>query len=97
VQELARTHTPQAIEALVATLGNPRERVAAAVALLDRGWGKPTQPIAGDEERPAIIEFRWGPALTVATANPATPTMEATLESSSTDDGVTIEWLNEDK
>ena len=25
-------------------------RVAAATALLDRGWGKPTQPIAGDDE-----------------------------------------------
>ena len=25
-------------------------RVQAAQALLDRGWGKPTQPIAGDDE-----------------------------------------------
>ena len=25
-------------------------RVAAATALLDRAWGKPTQPIAGDDE-----------------------------------------------
>ena len=24
--------------------------VAAATALLDRAWGKPTQPIAGDDE-----------------------------------------------
>ena len=28
--------------------------IAAASALLDRGWGRPTQPIAGDDELPAI-------------------------------------------
>jgi HEAT repeat protein len=47
VQALAREHTPEAIAALVAALGNQRERVSAAVALLDRGWGKPTQAITG--------------------------------------------------
>jgi hypothetical protein len=45
VQEMARACTPQAIAALVAALSNPRERVPAAVALLDRGWGKPPQPL----------------------------------------------------
>jgi len=25
-------------------------RIAAATAMLDRAWGKPTQPIAGDDE-----------------------------------------------
>jgi len=29
-------------------------RVSAAQALLDRGWGKPTQPIAGDDEADPI-------------------------------------------
>jgi hypothetical protein len=62
MRELARSRTTQAIEALTAALNNPRERVAAAIALLDRGWGKATQLIAGDEERPAVIEFRWAPA-----------------------------------
>jgi hypothetical protein len=47
VQALAREHTPEAIAALVAALRNERERVPAAVALLDRGWGKPTQAITG--------------------------------------------------
>jgi len=28
----------------------PAARVSAASALLDRGWGKPTQPVAGDDE-----------------------------------------------
>lgn len=30
-------------------------RVAAAEALLSRGWGKPTQPISGDDENPLKI------------------------------------------
>jgi hypothetical protein len=45
VQALARAHTQDAIRALVAALQNPRERVAAAAILLDRGWGKPLQPV----------------------------------------------------
>jgi hypothetical protein len=47
MQELARTHTPAAIEALVVSLANAQTRVHAAVALLDRGWGKPAQAITG--------------------------------------------------
>ena len=43
IQELARAHSPEAIRALVAALADPRSRVAAAVALLDRGYGRPTQ------------------------------------------------------
>lgn len=30
-------------------------RVAAATALLDRGWGKPTQPHSGDDDGPIQI------------------------------------------
>jgi hypothetical protein len=48
VQSLAREHTEAAVLALVEALNNPRERVPAAVALLERGWGKPVQPIEGD-------------------------------------------------
>ena len=43
IQELARAHTADAIAALVAALKEPRERVAAATALLDRGYGRPEQ------------------------------------------------------
>jgi hypothetical protein len=32
----------------------PAARVAAAQALLDRGWGKPTQPVSGDDEAEPI-------------------------------------------
>ena len=51
VKELARLHTETAIAALVRVIedkkANPSARVSAAVAILDRGWGKPVQAIAG--------------------------------------------------
>ena len=62
IQALARQHTPEAIAALVDALANPRERVSAAVALLDRGWGRPTQSLAGDRNAPLAIDFRWADA-----------------------------------
>lgn len=47
IRDLARAHTTEAIETLVAILRNtklpPAARVSAANAILDRGWGKPTQ------------------------------------------------------
>ena len=70
VQELARQQSPEAINTLVAIMQNekapPAARVAAANALLDRGYGKPTQPISqtlakidpstmSDEELAAIV------------------------------------------
>jgi hypothetical protein len=42
---LARQHTVAAIDTLVKCLIDPRHRVAAAVALLDRGWGRPKEPV----------------------------------------------------
>jgi hypothetical protein len=62
VQQLARSHTPEAIQTLVECLKDPRHKVTAAVALLDRAWGKPTTVVAGDEERPVAIHFSWQPA-----------------------------------
>ena len=56
VQELARQHTPTAIAALVAALSKPRERVPAAVALLDRGWGKPMQPVSGEDGHSSAVQ-----------------------------------------
>jgi hypothetical protein len=32
----------------------PAARVSAACALLDRGWGKPTQLVGGDDDADAI-------------------------------------------
>lgn len=45
VRELAAQHTEAAVAALVRALDDPKTSVAAAVALLDRGWGKPQQAI----------------------------------------------------
>lgn len=50
--EVAREHTLDAVETLVAVMKDGESdaaRVSAAVAVLDRGWGKPTQPIEADE------------------------------------------------
>jgi hypothetical protein len=57
VRELAREHTVAAIEKLVAimTTGQSEQaQLLAANSLLDRGWGKPTQPIGGDYEAPPV-------------------------------------------
>ena len=43
IEALAREHTPAAIQTLVDALKSPKNCVPAAIALLDRGWGKPTQ------------------------------------------------------
>jgi hypothetical protein len=50
VQELARSHTEAAIETLVDALRDPRLKVQAAVALLERGWGKPLQPVVTNDD-----------------------------------------------
>lgn len=58
IRSLARSHTETALSALAGIAQNGQSesaRVAASVALLDRGWGKPTQPVSGDEEGPAIL------------------------------------------
>src|SRR5262245_48795445 len=62
VQAMARAHTTQAVATLVKALDDPRHRVAAAQALLDRGWGRPVQMLAADPERPLLIDFQWSDA-----------------------------------
>lgn len=58
IKSLARAHTETAIKVLAGIMNQedcaPAARVTAASALLDRGWGKPTQPIAGDDEAAPI-------------------------------------------
>lgn len=54
VRELARAHTDAAIRTLTEIHGDVSQpapaRVAAAQALLDRAWGKPSQAIGGAED-----------------------------------------------
>jgi len=59
VRDAAREHTVEAIERLAHWMrsNDPRASVAAANALLDRGWGKAARPLSGqDGESP--IETR---------------------------------------
>jgi len=44
-RDLARRYTEDAVRTLVKCLSSPRERVPAAIALLDRGWGKPKEQV----------------------------------------------------
>ena|SRR5215471_9127332 len=50
VRELARTYTKAAIQRLAEWMASDdaRASVAASIALLDRGWGKSTQPVDQD-------------------------------------------------
>jgi hypothetical protein len=49
IRSLARGHTRTAVNVLVGVMRNkdatPAARVSAANAILDRGWGKATQPL----------------------------------------------------
>ncbi len=58
IRSLARSHTESAINVLAGimneTASSPAARVSAAQALLDRGWGKAAQVIAGDDELDAV-------------------------------------------
>jgi hypothetical protein len=57
VRQLARKHTAAAIKKLseiLVTGQSEQAQIMAANSLLDRGWGKPTQPISGDDEMPPM-------------------------------------------
>lgn len=61
VKALARTAGPEAIDKLVELMRGEDKRtaLAAAQALLDRGYGKPAQAITGDEGGPVEIAVTW--------------------------------------
>nr|WP_249160961.1 hypothetical protein [Bradyrhizobium manausense] len=54
IRSLARSHTRTAVNVLVGIMRNadatPAARVSAANAILDRGWGRATQPIENGED-----------------------------------------------
>lgn len=58
IRSKARAHTEAAINCLAGIMNKDSApesaRVAAANSLLDRGWGKATQPISGDDDADAI-------------------------------------------
>ena len=55
MQELARTYTEQAVRTLVEALDDPKLKVQAACALLDRGWGRPTQILAAPPDSSPVL------------------------------------------
>ena len=54
IRSLARSHTKTAINVLAGIMRSKdvtaAARVSAATALLDRGWGKVTQPLGGGDD-----------------------------------------------
>ena len=58
IRSLARAHTERAIQVLQGIMDQTdaphAARVSAATAILDRGWGKPTQRIAGDDDESPV-------------------------------------------
>ena len=60
IRSLARAHTAKAINVLAGIMEQETAphaaRVSAATALLDRGWGKPTQPVSGEDGGPIQFE-----------------------------------------
>jgi hypothetical protein len=65
IRSLARSHTEKALNVLAGIMmqedAPPAARVSAATALLDRGWGKPVQALAGigedGEVGPLVISW----------------------------------------
>ena len=62
IRSLARSHTRTAINVLVGVMrakdATPAARVSAATAILDRGWGKPVQALANDDDRALELVHR---------------------------------------
>jgi hypothetical protein len=63
IKEMALQHATKAINALVEIVedGAHSQRVSASIALLDRGLGKPTQEVTGEDGGPVkqAIEITW--------------------------------------
>ena len=60
VRSLARSYTDMALQALAGIAQNGTSesaRVAAAEAILSRGWGKPPQAITGGDEEDSPIKL----------------------------------------
>jgi hypothetical protein len=55
IRSMARSHTRTALNVLVGVMRNTKApapaRIAAANAILDRGWGKPTQAVDNGDGR----------------------------------------------
>jgi hypothetical protein len=106
IKSLAQPYGPGAVAVLARLAGliegqPPAEsepaRIMACKELLDRAYGKATQPIVGDDEQPIAIHFTWAsapPPAPAASAASSTSVIDAEPE----DNGaLTIEWTTEGK
>lgn len=74
IKALARKHTKAAIATLahlMKTSDQPPVRVSCAVALLDRGWGRPAQALTNEDGSPLQIQTIVFAALREAAELPA--------------------------
>jgi hypothetical protein len=97
LRELARQHAPGCIAGLAQMAGlvpgakaahNETARIAACIALLDRGFGRPEQTISGDSNRPLLVDFRWAdatPAISPLARQPARQPITIEVEAESGD------------
>jgi hypothetical protein len=61
LREAAKAKTVEALDVLAAVMRDdkapPAARVSAAVAILDRGWGRPAQSVQVDDKRRSVDEM----------------------------------------
>ena len=85
IRDLAQQYGPAAITRLAELCGlapgTPAEaeatQVAALKELLDRGYGRATQPLAGDADAaPLVVDFCWADALPAPEPEPIGDTEE---------------------
>jgi hypothetical protein len=85
IRSLARSHAETAIAALAGIMRQenlpPAPRIAAANALLDRGWGKPRQAAADDAAQPVKVELEIVRTIVDPARLLAEPTVEPQIES----------------
>lgn len=62
IRSLCRSYTSEAVRSLAAIMRQPdappSARVQAIGILLDRGWGKAVQPVAGEDGEPLRVVIR---------------------------------------
>jgi hypothetical protein len=82
VAALCRIHTPECVETLVKAMRtSPRDAVPAAIALLDRGWGRPKQQLEVSADADAIgMHLTAARAAIVAALADAAGATPATIE-----------------
>ena len=98
IKALAREYGPPAIARLAMLSGlmlpekpgaeSETAQIAAIKELLDRGYGKATQPLSGDPDGPSLaIDFRW---------LDAPPTLDADVTTLVSDETITVTFVDTD-